>query len=94
MKKYLGDLLVDAGIITSLTVQRALERQKQSGGMLGEILAQMGVITDDELVQALARQFGFKRVASLLYPYFYHISLGDGPRRNRPAETGVPHQDR
>lgn len=66
MKKHLGGLLVEAEIITSLTLQRALERQKSKGGMLGEILEQMGVITDEELVKALARQFGFKRVASLV----------------------------
>ncbi|GAC1467994.1 MAG: response regulator [Desulfuromonadaceae bacterium] len=70
MKKHLGDLLVEAGIITSLTLQRALERQKSKGGMLGEILEQMGVITDEELVKALARQFGFKRVVSLVYQPF------------------------
>jgi PleD family two-component response regulator len=66
MTKHLGDLLVEAGIITSLTLERALERQKSKGGMLGEILEQMGVITDEELVKALARQFGFQRVVSLV----------------------------
>ncbi|MFA7405380.1 MAG: response regulator [Pelobacteraceae bacterium] len=70
IKKHLGDLLVEADIITSLTLQRALERQKSKGGMLGEILEQMGVITDEELVKALARQFGFKRVLSLVYHPF------------------------
>ena len=70
MKKYLGDLLVEAGIITSLTLQRALERQKSKGGLLGDILEQMGVITDEELVKALAHQFGFKRVVSLVYQPF------------------------
>ena len=70
MTKHLGDLLVDAGIITSLTLERALERQKSKGGMLGENLEQMGVITDEELVKALARQFGFKRVLSLVQQPF------------------------
>ncbi len=64
-KKYLGDLLVDAGIITVKTLERALERQKGSGKRLGIVLEEMGVITEDELVAALAQQFGFKTVKEI-----------------------------
>lgn len=59
-KKKLGTLLVEIGIITTKTLERALERQKGSGKRLGMILEEMGVVTEDELVDALARQFGFK----------------------------------
>ena len=61
-KKQLGDLLVEAGIITVKTLERVLERQKGSGKRLGIMLEEMGVITDEELVDALAKQFGFKTV--------------------------------
>lgn len=61
-KKQLGTLLVEAGIITVKTLERALERQKGSGKRLGIVLEEMGVITESELVDALARQFGFKTV--------------------------------
>lgn len=61
-KKQLGTLLVEAGIITVKTLERALERQKGSGKKLGIVLEEMGVITEAELVDALARQFGFKTV--------------------------------
>ncbi len=61
-KKQLGDLLVEAGIITVKTLDRALERQKGSGKRLGAVLEEMGVLTDEELIDALARQFGFKTV--------------------------------
>jgi CheY-like chemotaxis protein len=64
-KKYLGDLLVDAGIITTKTLERSLERQKGSGRRLGAVLEEMGVITEDELVSALAQQFGFKTVKNI-----------------------------
>ncbi len=60
IKRHLGDLLVEAGIITVKTLERALERQKGSGKRLGIVLEEMGVLTDEELVEALARQFGFK----------------------------------
>ncbi|GFE58206.1 response regulator [Geobacter sp. AOG1] len=62
VKKQLGDLLVEAGIITVKTLERALDRQKGSGKRLGLVLEEMGVITDEELVDALAQQFGFKTV--------------------------------
>ena len=85
MTKHLGDLLVEAGIITSLTLERALERQKSKGGLLGEILEQMGVITDEELVKALARQFGFKRVVSLVSHPFAKALL-----EMVPADIAIP----
>ena len=65
MKKHVGDLLVEAEIITVKTLERALERQKGSNKRLGVILEEMGVITGDELVDALANQFGFKTVKNL-----------------------------
>jgi len=71
-KKQLGDLLVEAGIITVKTLERALSRQTGSGKRLGMVLEEMGVLTDEELVNALARQFGFKTVkefACRTYPW-------------------------
>lgn len=59
-KKQLGTLLVETGLITTTTLERALERQRGSGKKLGFVLEEMGVITGGELVDALARQFGFK----------------------------------
>jgi len=70
-KKQLGTILVEAGIITNITLERALERQKGSGKRLGIVLEDMGVITEAELVDALARQFGFKtakRFADFSFP--------------------------
>lgn len=76
MKKHLGDLLVEAGIITVITLERALERQKGSNKRLGVVLEEMGVITGDELVNALASQYGFKTVKNLL-SYSYSQELLD-----------------
>jgi CheY-like chemotaxis protein len=59
-KKQLGTLLVETGLISPKTLERALERQKGSGKRLGIVLEEMGVINEGELVDALARQFGFK----------------------------------
>lgn len=61
-RKQLGDLLVEAEIITVKTLERALERQRGSGKRLGQVLEEMGVITEDELITALSKQFNFKTV--------------------------------
>ncbi len=63
-KKQLGNILVESGIITVKTLERALERQKGTGKRLGTVLEEMGVITEEELIAALAQQFGFKTVAN------------------------------
>jgi len=58
----LGDLLVEAKIITTTTLERALARQQKGGLRLGIVLEKMGVITDEELIGALAKQFKLKIV--------------------------------
>jgi CheY-like chemotaxis protein len=65
VRKQLGDLLVEAGIITNKTLERALERQKGGHRLLGVVLEEMGVITDQELVDAVAKQFGFKTARNI-----------------------------
>jgi CheY-like chemotaxis protein len=62
MKMHLGELLVESGIITVKTLERALVRQQGSGKRLGTVLDEMGVMNQEELIEALARQFGFQTV--------------------------------
>ncbi|QWV94541.1 response regulator [Geomonas oryzisoli] len=56
MKIPLGQLLVQSGIITVKTLDRALARQQGCGLRLGEVLLEMGVITAEELREALGQQ--------------------------------------
>src|SRR6185369_939695 len=62
MKMHLGELLVESGIITVKTLERALIRQQGTGKRLGSVLDEMGVINQEELIEALAQQFGFETV--------------------------------
>ena len=64
-KKQVGDILVEAEIISVKTLERALERQKGTGKRLGIVLEEMGVITKEELLNALSKQLGFKTVKNL-----------------------------
>lgn len=64
--KHLGDLLVEAEIISNKTLERALERQRAEKKRLGVVLEEMGVITEEELVDALSKQFNFKTIKNFV----------------------------
>jgi CheY-like chemotaxis protein len=61
-KVQIGDLLVQAGIISVKTLERALEMQKGSGKKIGALLRDMGIVTEEEVVEALAKQCSLKTV--------------------------------
>ena len=64
--KHLGDILVEAELISRKTLERALERQKGEKKRLGMVLEEMGVITEEELAEALAKQFNFKTIKNFI----------------------------
>ena len=58
-----GDILVEAGLVTTQQVEEAL--QEQSAGKrkrIGLILIEKGYISEDQLLEALAQKFGLKVV--------------------------------
>lgn len=61
-KSQIGDLLVEAGIISVKTLERALELQRGSGKRLGTLLKEMGIVTEEEVIEALARQCNVRTV--------------------------------
>ena len=56
----LGDLLVDAGVISQEQLDTALAQQKESKKRLGEQLIDSGAITERQLIGALTRQLGIE----------------------------------
>jgi len=64
--KHLGDILVEAEIISKKTLERALVRQKEGKQRLGVVLEDMGVITEEELAEALGTQFNFKTIKNFV----------------------------
>lgn len=64
--KHLGDILVEAEIISNKTLEKALIRQKAGKQRLGEVLEEMGVISEDELAEALGAQFNFKTIKNFI----------------------------
>lgn len=65
-RKRIGEMFVENGTISETTLQRALDRATKQRGKLGYILEDMGVVTGDEIAQALASQYGYKRVRNLV----------------------------
>ncbi|RJQ39997.1 MAG: type II secretion system protein GspE [Nitrospiraceae bacterium] len=57
-KKYLGELLIEAGVITAEQRDKAMLEQKRLGKRLGETLVSLGVITEEVMAKALSAQMG------------------------------------
>jgi type IV pilus assembly protein PilB len=57
-KRHLGDLLVQAGLVSAADLARALEVQKSSGHRLGEVLVALGLVTEADVARAIAVQLG------------------------------------
>jgi CheY-like chemotaxis protein len=61
-RMQIGNLLVEAGIISVKTLQRALTMQKGSGKRLGALLKELGIVTEEEVVKSLAKQCNLRIV--------------------------------
>lgn len=74
-RKRLGDLLVDAGLITEEQLQTAL-KEKSKDQKLGDALLQQGYITEQQLIEVLEFQLGIPHVSLYRYPFdpkLFHI---------------------
>ena len=60
--KRLGDVLIDAGLITEDQLGHALKQQKETKRRLGDELIAEGVITEAGLIEALQMQLGVEFV--------------------------------
>lgn len=66
----LGEILLQAGVITEDQLKQALELQKQAGPgqRLGDILVKNGFVTEAELARALEEQLGIRSVDLKIAP--------------------------
>ncbi|MEC2071624.1 GspE/PulE family protein [Alkalihalophilus marmarensis] len=67
VRKRIGDLLVDAGFLTSEQLKQALGSKKQ-GQKLGDALLELNYISESQLIEALEVQLGIKHVSLFRYP--------------------------
>lgn len=58
----IGEFLLDDNKITQEQLQNALEVQKKEPGKLGSILIRLGYVTEEDIAQALSKQFGYPSI--------------------------------
>jgi hypothetical protein len=93
----IGQLLVDAGVLTEDVLEEVLEKQARTGRRLGEILVQDGYVSSRVMANALAEQHGGMLRTE------YGVALGMQPAQSegipyspppatldRPDETPAP----
>lgn len=67
MKKKLGDILVENGIISGEQLAAALQEQQKSKRKLGDLLITHGYITEQQLIEVLEFQLGIPHVNLFKY---------------------------
>ncbi len=61
-KKRLGELLREEEVVDEEQIQEALERQEDTGEMLGRSLVELGHVTQEDIARVICRQFGLPYV--------------------------------
>ena len=62
VKKPIGEILKDMGLVTDEQIEEALTIQRERGGVLGEILVGLGYVNAQQVLEALGQQFGMEAV--------------------------------
>jgi type IV pilus assembly protein PilB len=61
-KKRIGDILLEAGLITRDQLKTALQKQSVTGGRIGNILVEMEYLSEENMVGALSKQLGIPSI--------------------------------
>ena len=61
-QRHLGEILYRKGYVDKNNLIRALKKSKDTNKRLGETLMEMGLATEDQITEALAKQFGLEYV--------------------------------
>jgi hypothetical protein len=81
VKKRLGEMLIEAGLIDETQLQAALGHQRRWGGRIGQALVHLNLAHEDDVVDALGRKFGFEAARlDALEPYALGQALALVPR--------------
>jgi len=84
VRQPLGQIFVQRGLLTEVSVQRLVAHAKNKNIRLGELLEVIGLITPDELAEALAIQYRCKKITD-----FARFSYSSAMLRTIPMEVAV-----
>ncbi len=88
VRKRLGEMLIEAGVIDAGQLQTALAHQRKWGGKLGQALVDLKLASEPQIVAALSRKLGYEvvNVAAL-----QRTPELDDALRMVPAEVALRH---
>jgi len=67
IRKKMGEVLVDEGLVKEEQVQEALRRQRSTGESFGEILVAMGFVSEVDIARTLVKQSGLPYIDASKY---------------------------
>ena len=70
----LGQMLVDAGLISVNQLERAIAEPHVEGMKLGQVLARKGLLREEQIVELLSQQLGVPRYQAEAYPIDYTLA--------------------
>ena len=70
VRKKLGDMLVDAGLLSAQDLQAALKEQRGSGLKLGQYLVRYGYVPEADVVDVVCKQLDIDK-----YGHFYYSCM-------------------
>ncbi len=68
LRKKLGEILVEGGLITEKQLYKALPVQKKSNLKLGQFLVQQGVVSEAQVVNMISSQLNIEQYSAVKYP--------------------------
>jgi type IV pilus assembly protein PilB len=57
IKRRIGEILIEDGLLTKPQLEEALAHQKEKGGLIGKILIEKNFVEEESLISALSKQF-------------------------------------
>jgi len=78
--KILGEILLQAGLITPETLGMALKRARQSRERLGDALVALGAVSADDVLRALAQQRGLAFLSAEELPFTLPVLKNLSPK--------------
>lgn len=61
--KKIGELLIDAGLITNAQLEEAINVSKKTGNRVGKTLVNMGIVTEENIAKSLAYQYNIEYIS-------------------------------
>ena len=86
VKKRLGEMLVEEGLVSDERLKQALVDQKKAGLKLGQFLTRQGIVNEQQIIDLLSRQLKISKYHPDDYPLDIDLA------RQVPAEIAQKYQ--